>query len=105
MFSMGFGATSLGVARATLDAAIALSRAKQPQRLNAMRENSAVQGLIGRTEAKLRATRAYLYATAAEVWRDLARGDAFTRRIAARSASPRPGPSISPRRWSIPPIT
>jgi indole-3-acetate monooxygenase len=89
VYSMGFGATSLGVARATLDAAIALSRAKQPQGLSAMRENSAVQGLIGRTEAKLRATRAYLYATAAEVWRDLARGDAFTEahRCALRLAS------------------
>ena len=68
VFSMGFAATSLGVARATLDAAIELSRSKQPQGLGAMRENNAVQGLIGRTEASLRAARAYLYATAAEVW-------------------------------------
>ena len=89
VYSMGFGATSLGVARAMLDAATELARAKQPQGLAAMRDNSAVQGLIGRTEAKLRATRAYLYATAAEVWRDLARGDAFseTHRSALRLAS------------------
>ena len=89
VYSMGFGATSLGVARATLDAAIALSRAKQPQGLSAMRENSAVQGLIGRTEAQLRSARAYLYAAAAEVWRDLVRGDAFTEthRTALRLAS------------------
>src|SRR5205085_477797 len=60
VFGMGFAATSLGVARATLDAAIALSRAKRPQGLSAMRENNAVQGLIGRTEASLRAARAYL---------------------------------------------
>ena len=54
-----------------------------------MRENNAVQGLIGRTEASLRAARAYLYATAAEVWRDLARGDAITEqhRIALRIAA------------------
>ena len=75
VFSMGFAATSLGVARATLDAAIELSRSKQPQGLGAMRENNAVQGLIGRTEASLRAARAYLYATAAEVWRDLELGE------------------------------
>src|ERR1700726_87580 len=75
VFSMGFAATSLGVARATLDAAIELSRSKQPQGLGAMRENNAVQGLIGRTEASLRAARAYLYATPAEVWRDLERGE------------------------------
>jgi alkylation response protein AidB-like acyl-CoA dehydrogenase len=54
-----------------------------------MRDNSAVQGLIGRTEATLRAARAYLYATAAEVWRDLARGDPVTEahRIALRIAT------------------
>src|SRR5947208_1341336 len=89
VFGIGFAATSLGVARATLDAAIDLARGKTPQGLKAMRENNAVQGLIGRTEASLRAARAYLYATAAEVWRDLARGDAITEqhRIALRIAA------------------
>jgi indole-3-acetate monooxygenase len=54
-----------------------------------MRENTAVQGLIGRTEASLRAARAYLYATASEIWRDLERGDAVTEahRIALRIAA------------------
>ena len=89
VYSMGFAATALGVARAMLDAAIELARSKAPQGLSAMRENSAVQGLIGRTEANWRAARSYLYATAAEVWRDLARGDAFTEahRSALRLAS------------------
>jgi indole-3-acetate monooxygenase len=89
VFSMGFAATSLGVARATLDAATDLARGKTPQGLKAMRDNNAVQSLIGRTEATLRAARAYLYATAAEVWRDLARGDALTEqhRIALRIAA------------------
>ena len=89
VFSMGFAATSLGVARATLDAATDLARGKTPQGLKAMRDNNAVQGLIGRTEASLRAARAYLYTTAAEVWRDLSRGDAITEqhRIALRIAA------------------
>ena len=89
VFSMGFAATALGVARATLDAAIELARSKQPQGLAAMRENNAVQGLIGRTEADLRAARAYLYAIAADVWRDLERGEAITEahRIALRIAA------------------
>ena len=41
------------------------------------------------TEATLRAARAYLYATAGEVWRDLARGDPVTEahRIALRIAT------------------
>jgi alkylation response protein AidB-like acyl-CoA dehydrogenase len=89
VFGMGFAATSLGVARATLDAAIELARTKQPQGLAAMRENNAVQGTIGRAEATLRAARAYLYTTAAEVWRDLERGDRITEahRVALRIAT------------------
>src|SRR3982074_292564 len=53
VFSMGFAATSVGVARATLDAAIELARGKTPQGLQAMGRNNAVQGLIGRTGASL----------------------------------------------------
>jgi alkylation response protein AidB-like acyl-CoA dehydrogenase len=89
VFSMGFAATSLGVARAMLDAATDLARGKTPQGLKAMRENNAVQGQIGRTEASLRAGRAYLYATAHDVWSDLARGGPLTEahRIAIRIAS------------------
>src|SRR5436190_3334003 len=89
VYSMGFAATSLGVARAQFDAAIELSRKKTPQGLSAMRENSAVQGLIGRTEAKLRRARAYLFATASEVWDELVHGAALTEahRIALRLAA------------------
>jgi len=89
VFSMGFAATSLGLARTMLDAVIELSRGKTPQGLKAMRENNAVQGKIGRTEASLRAARAYLYATAAEVWRDLSGGEPITEehRIALRIAA------------------
>src|SRR4029077_4914526 len=54
VFSMGFAATSLGVARATLDAATDLARSKTPQGMGAMRDNNAVQGVIGRSEASLR---------------------------------------------------
>ena len=71
-FALGFAAVSLGVARATLDAAIELARGKHPSLLaRAMRDNHAVQGLLGRTEGNWRAARAYLYATAEAMWRDL----------------------------------
>jgi alkylation response protein AidB-like acyl-CoA dehydrogenase len=70
MFGLGFAAVSLGVARATLDAAIDLARGKASFGLKAMRENNAVQGAIGRLEGNLRAARAYLYAAANEAWRD-----------------------------------
>jgi alkylation response protein AidB-like acyl-CoA dehydrogenase len=89
VFSMGFAATSLGVARTMLDAATELARGKTPQGLKAMRDNNAVQGMVGRTEASLRAARAYLYATANDVWHDLAQGGPITEahRIAIRIAS------------------
>jgi alkylation response protein AidB-like acyl-CoA dehydrogenase len=89
IYSMGFAATSLGVARAQFDAVVELSRKKTPQGLTAMKENSAVQAQIGRTEAKLRRARAYLFATAAEVWDDLVAGNALTEahRIALRLAA------------------
>jgi alkylation response protein AidB-like acyl-CoA dehydrogenase len=89
MFGLGFAAVSLGVARATLDAAIDLARGKAPIGLKAMRDNNAVQGAIGRTEGNLRAARAYLYATANEAWRDLTRTGSLTEnhRMALRLAS------------------
>ena len=89
MFGMGFAAVSLGVARATLDAAIDLARGKASTGLKAMRENNAVQGAIGRIEGNLRAARAYLYATVEEAWRDLTRVGHLSEdhRIALRLAS------------------
>ena len=54
MFGIGLR-RSLGVARATLDAAIDLARGKHRSAQKAMRENKAVQGAIGRAEAALRA--------------------------------------------------
>jgi len=84
-FSLGFAAVSLGVARATLDAAIALARSKHPSlATGAMRDNAAVQGLIGRTEGDWRAARAYLYAAAHAMWRDLGATGEFS--AAHRSA-------------------
>ena len=89
MFGLGFAAVSLGVARATLDAAVDLARGKASFGLKAMRENNAVQGAIGRIEGNLRAARAYLYATANEAWRDLTQTGNLSEqhRIALRLAS------------------
>lgn len=73
MYAMGFASVALGVARATLDAAIDLARGKQSFGLKPMRENTAVQAGVGRAEAQLRSARAYLYATAQDIWQTLAR--------------------------------
>src|ERR1700732_2157176 len=89
VFALGFAAVSLGVARATLDAAVELARGKASVGVKAMRENNAVQGAIGRTEGNLRAARAYLYATTGEVWQDLEVTGKYTEghRAALRLAS------------------
>jgi alkylation response protein AidB-like acyl-CoA dehydrogenase len=89
MFGLGFSAVSLGVARAMLDAAIELARGKASVGQKAMRENNAVQGLIGRTEGNWRAARAYIYGTAAEVWAEVKRTGVLTEehRLALRLAS------------------
>src|SRR5262249_30800419 len=72
VYAMGFAAVSLGVARATLDAFAELARGKTSFGLKPMRDNKAVQAQLGRNEGNLPAARAYLYATAAEVWHDVA---------------------------------
>ena len=89
MFGLGFAATSVGVARATLDAAIELARGKTSVGLKAMRENNAVLGAIGRMEGNLRAARAYIYATAGEAWSEATQTGKLTeaRRTALRLAS------------------
>jgi len=87
-FSLGFAAVSLGVARAMLDAATELARGKASFGIKPMRDNNAVQAAIGRAEGDLRAARAFLYATAASVWRDLQEGDMTgEHRISLRLAS------------------
>jgi len=89
VFAMGFAAVSLGVARGMLDAVTELARRKSPTGLNAMRDNHAIQGGIGRLEADLRAARAYLYDTAEQVWARLCDGGIVTEadRVAMRLAT------------------
>ena len=52
-YGLGFGAVALGVARATLDAAIDLARGKESFGIKPMRDNNVVQATIGRAEAQL----------------------------------------------------
>ena len=106
VFGMGFAATSLGVARATLDAAIDLARAKTPQALKAMRDNNAVQGRDRPHRGEPCVPRAPISTRprpkSGAIWR-AARPP--RKRIASRFASPPPGPSINRLPWSTPPIT
>ncbi len=90
MFGIAFAAIALGVARATLDAAIETARGKTSRDLKTgMKHNNVVQATIGRGEAKLRAVRAYLFSTLADVWHDLETGQPLTtdHRLALRLAA------------------
>jgi alkylation response protein AidB-like acyl-CoA dehydrogenase len=90
MYGICFAAIAVGVARATLDAAIETARGKQSRDLKTgMKHNNVVQATIGRGEAKLRAVRAYLFSTLGDVWRDLEAGKPLTadHRLALRLAS------------------
>jgi alkylation response protein AidB-like acyl-CoA dehydrogenase len=68
MYALGFAAVGLGVARASLDAAVDLARGKQAFGMKPMHETNAIQATFGRAEAQLRSARAYLYATANDIW-------------------------------------
>ena len=90
LYGLCFAAIAVGVARATLDAAIETARGKQSRDLKTgMKHNNVVQATIGRGEAKLRGVRAYLYATLAEVWHALEAGQPLSgdHRLALRLAA------------------
>jgi alkylation response protein AidB-like acyl-CoA dehydrogenase len=68
MYAVGHSGVMLGVARAMLDAFVALACAKTPRNLGRLADNAVVQSNVARVEAKLGAARAYLVATLREIW-------------------------------------
>ncbi|MGH7121731.1 MAG: acyl-CoA dehydrogenase family protein [Acetobacteraceae bacterium] len=72
LYGSGFAAVAAGIARAMLDALLALAREKRPRALkSSMRESPVSQYEIARAEARLRAARMYLAGTASEVWQSV----------------------------------
>jgi alkylation response protein AidB-like acyl-CoA dehydrogenase len=71
VYPPSFGAVALGIARATLDAFIALARGKTPRGSLPMRENAAIQSLLGQAEVRLRSARCFLMQSMADIWQDL----------------------------------
>jgi alkylation response protein AidB-like acyl-CoA dehydrogenase len=66
-FSVGFSAVALGIARAMLDAAIALAVEKTPRLAKTpLFQNHHVQFQIGEAEARLRSARGYVESTAGQ---------------------------------------
>jgi alkylation response protein AidB-like acyl-CoA dehydrogenase len=73
-YPVGFGAVALGIARAVLAAFLALAAEKTPRGAGRLRDNAAVQGLLGHMTARLRAARTFLLQSVAEIWADLESG-------------------------------
>ena len=79
IYSFGFAAVALGVARQMLDDATRMVSEKTPSgSKRALRDNNVVQAHIGRSEAMLRAARVYLYATARDLWHAMAETSELT---------------------------
>jgi len=75
VFSAGFAAVVLGIARGALDAFVALARDKTPLgRERALRDSPPVQMEVARLEGRLRAARAFLFSVLDEAWHE-ATGD------------------------------
>jgi alkylation response protein AidB-like acyl-CoA dehydrogenase len=90
-YEIGFGGVSLGIARAALDVFKELAQTKVQRGLKSpLKDNAAVQTNLARAEVGVRAARAYLLQTVAEVWRAVSRpGAKLTeeQRILIRMAS------------------
>ena len=79
LFGAGFAGIALGIARAALDAFIAVAASKVPMlQVRALRESASVQSQVAQAEARLQASRALLFQTLDEMWAVAARGEAFS---------------------------
>lgn len=78
VFAVSFGAVALGVARAGMDAALALAQGKVPgYSSSTLKEDPDMQKMIGEAEMRWRAARAFLLDTVDTLWTDLANQDAI----------------------------
>src|SRR5215831_5963327 len=74
MYSCGFAGVALGVARSALEAFIALARDKIPRGARStLRDDNVVQSQAAKSEARLRAARAFLMGSLEEIWVDVGR--------------------------------
>lgn len=73
IYQCGFAAVGLGLARATLDAFIALARVKTPSGgQHSLRDDQWIQSRIAQSEAKIGASRAWIGEILREMWQECA---------------------------------
>ncbi len=74
LYASGFASVALGVSRAMLDAFVALARTKsQAWSADSLRDNQAVQHIVGLSDAAWKAARAGLHKAVDDAWQDVAR--------------------------------
>jgi alkylation response protein AidB-like acyl-CoA dehydrogenase len=89
MYSSGFACVALGIARGMLEAYLSLASEKTPRGYKStMRMSSVVQTDVAELEARLRATRSYVFATMEAAWDAAQEGELSTEhRMAIRLAT------------------
>jgi indole-3-acetate monooxygenase len=89
LFGSAFPVIALGIARATLDAFIALAQTKTPAHGTALlRDSAVIQSQVGIAEAQLTAARVFFYAAWEEIWQAAqARSVSLDQRVRLRMAS------------------
>lgn len=89
-YQLGFAGVACGIARGALDCFLDLAKNKVPRgNKNPLSDNAVVQSGLAQAEVDLRAARAYLLQTMAEIWKHLCAGSTITveQRMTVRLAS------------------
>ena len=89
-YQVGFAGVACGIARGALDCFLDVARNKVPRGgKSPLKDNAVVQSGLAQAEANLRAARAYLLQSMAEIWKHLCAGNMITveQRMTVRMAS------------------
>jgi indole-3-acetate monooxygenase len=68
IYAVGVAGVAMGIARAMLDAFVALATRKTPRNLGRLADNAVVQSNVAQMEARLGAARAYLVEVLSDIW-------------------------------------
>lgn len=89
-YQVGFAGVASGIARSALDTFIDVARNKVPRGMKSpIRDNAVVQSGLAQAEVNLRAARAFLLQSMADIWTDLVAGTSITaaQRVTIRMAA------------------